>query len=135
MQELPCLHSRSHGSNPSGRSKIKPPRNRRTLTPSRKARNREAQKAGGEIRFDLSISCKSQNNLAEFFIFFTNPDKISTIPARRPYTQGINHRHQGITVYKDGACINNGKLNSGCGSGIWISPNHKRNAAIHIQGP
>ena len=38
-------------------------------------------------------------------------------------------------MYTDGACLDNGKLNARCGSGIWISPSHERNAAIHVPGP
>ena len=62
-----------------------------SLSPARKARNREAQQLNGAVCFDPSITCK--NDLAECFRIFTNPEKISPIPAHRPYTRGINHRH------------------------------------------
>ena len=104
-----------------------------SLTPTRKNNNREARANDGKIRFDPSITCK--RNLAECFRIFTNPSRISNLPARRTYTVGVNHRHQGITVYTDGACINNGKLDAQCGSGVWIAPNHAKNAAIRIPGP
>ena len=38
-------------------------------------------------------------------------------------------------MYTDGACWNNGKANAKCRSGIWFSPNHRRNAAIRVPGP
>ena len=104
-----------------------------SLTPSRKQNNREARRTDGAIRFDPSITCK--HNISEGFRIFTSPEKISNIPARRYYTQGINHRHRGITVYTDGASINNGKLNARSGGGVWVGPNHERNTAIRVPGP
>ena len=104
-----------------------------SLTPTRKNNNREARANDGKIRFDPSITCK--RDLAECFRIFTNPNKISTLPAKCTYTVGVNHRHQGITVYMDGACNNNGKLDARCGSGIWIAPNYDRNTALRIPGP
>ena len=104
-----------------------------SLTPSRKLRNQEARTADGEIRFDPTITTKS--NLADCFRIFTDPKKITNIPARRFYTRGINHRHRGISVYTDGACHNSGKRNARCGSGIWAGPDHPKNAAIRIPGP
>ena len=104
-----------------------------SLTPTRKNNNCEAQANDGKIRFDPSITCK--RDLAECFRIFTNPSKISTLPARRTYTIGVNHRHQGVTVYTDGACNNNGKMDTRCGSSIWIAPNHDKNTALRILGP
>ncbi|KAI0037491.1 ribonuclease H-like protein, partial [Auriscalpium vulgare] len=37
-------------------------------------------------------------------------------------------------IYTDGSCINNGKLNSQCGSGVWISENNPLNIAARIGG-
>lgn len=104
-----------------------------SLTPSRKERNHEARQTDGHIQFDPSITCK--NNLAECFRIFTDPNKISTVPARQHNTQGANHRHRGITIYTDGACNNNGKLNAQCGSGIWFGPEHEQNLAVRVPGP
>ena len=104
-----------------------------SLTPARKNNNREARATNGKIRFDPSITCK--HNLAECFRIFTDPNRISTLSARRNHIIRVNHRHQGTTVYTDGACNNNGKLDAQCGSGIWIGPNHTKNAAIRIPGP
>ncbi|KAG2050448.1 ribonuclease H-like protein [Suillus hirtellus] len=39
-----------------------------------------------------------------------------------------------LTIYTDGSCINNGKKDAHCGSGIWISENHPNNQAIKIPG-
>jgi ribonuclease HI len=103
-----------------------------SLTPSKKERNQEARRTDGLIRFDPSITCK--NNLAECFRIFTDPNRISTIPARRHNTQGANLRHRRITIYTDGACNNNGKMNAQCGSGIWFGPEHEQNLAIRIPG-
>ncbi|KAI0038160.1 ribonuclease H-like protein [Auriscalpium vulgare] len=46
----------------------------------------------------------------------------------------MNLEEEQITVYTDGSCTNNGKLNSRCGSGIWISENHPHNTAARIGG-
>ncbi|KAF8490311.1 hypothetical protein F5888DRAFT_1599149, partial [Russula emetica] len=104
-----------------------------SLTPARKNNNREAKRTNGVICFDPSITCKTE--LADCFRIFTDPDRISPIPARRNHTRGINHRHQETTIYTDGACINNGKMDACCGSGIWIGPNHAQNTAIQVPGP
>ncbi|KAG1879325.1 ribonuclease H-like protein [Suillus tomentosus] len=37
-------------------------------------------------------------------------------------------------IFTDGSCLNNGKANAKCGSGIWIAENHKKNKAIRIPG-
>ena len=103
-----------------------------SLMPSRKDRNREARSTNDLIRFNPSIT--SKNDLAECFRIFTDPDKISNLPARRYYTRGINHRHAGITMYTDGSCINNGKLDARSGSGVWVGPNDVRNASIRVPG-
>jgi ribonuclease HI len=107
--------------------------NNLSLTPSRRDNNRKARATDSKIRFDPTITCKS--NLAECFRIFTNPDRISDAPARCDHTVRANHRHQSVTVYTDGACINNGKLNARCGSSIWISPNHAKNSAIRVPSP
>jgi ribonuclease HI len=40
-----------------------------------------------------------------------------------------------VFVYTDGACYNNGKLNTRCGSRIWFAPNDPCNKALRIPGP
>ncbi|KAA1476630.1 ribonuclease H-like protein, partial [Dentipellis sp. KUC8613] len=39
------------------------------------------------------------------------------------------------TIYTDGSCINNGKVNARCSSGIWIAENDPGNRAIRVPGP
>jgi hypothetical protein len=99
-----------------------------SLTKRCKARNQAAAQTNGTILFDPSITCK--DNLAECFRIFVDPNKLSNIPARRYYTNGINLRHQEVTVYTDGASFNNGKQNARCGSGIWFGPDDRRNASL-----
>jgi ribonuclease HI len=88
--------------------------------------------ARGKILFDPSITCK--DTLAECFRVFTDPSRLTTIPAQRYYTQGISLRACTITVYTDGACFNNGKYNARCGSGVYFGPNDNRNIAFHPPG-
>jgi hypothetical protein len=47
--------------------------------PTRKARNKIARRTNEDIIFDPSIT--SRSNLAECFRIFTNPKKISNLPA------------------------------------------------------
>jgi ribonuclease HI len=104
-----------------------------SLTPSRKARNQTARENNEAVLFDPSITNKE--NLGECFRIFAKPEQISNLPARRYYTQGINLRHREVTVYTDGACIRNGKLNAQCGSGVWFGPDHEKNNALRPPGP
>jgi ribonuclease HI len=66
-----------------------------------------------------------------------DPEQTIQIPAYRLHapTVGRQTERREITIYTDGSCINNGKLNVKCGSGIWISKNHPLNHAISIPGP
>src|SRR6267142_2572479 len=98
------------------------PHDNLSLTRHRKRQNITARANKDLILFNPSITCK--DNLAECFRIFTNPDRLSNFPAQRYYTNGITLRQdRPITIYTDGACFNNGKLNAKCGSGIWFSPN------------
>ena len=103
-----------------------------SLTASRKRKNLQAKYQNSKILFDPSITTKG--DLTECFRIFTNPDEISKQPARRGIDPGTNLRHQNIRVYTDGACLNNGKINAQCGSGIWFAPNDPRNMAIRVPG-
>jgi ribonuclease HI len=78
------------------------------------------------------MTCK--DNLAECFRIFTDSDNLSPIPVRRFYTRGLNLNPSKIEVFTDGACWNNGKENTKCRGGIWVSPNHQRNSAIKVPG-
>jgi ribonuclease HI len=40
-----------------------------------------------------------------------------------------------ITVYTDGSCLNNGKQNAKCGSGVWLEEGSQHNRALRIPGP
>src|SRR6266404_2890728 len=103
-----------------------------SLTKRRKERNRQAREDDDEIIFDPSITCK--DNLDECLRIFTDPNKISHIPARRHHTRGFALRPRTIDIYTDGACWDNGKDNARCGSRIWIGHDHIKNAAIHVPG-
>ena len=101
-----------------------------SLTKRRKARNEAAKLTQGGILFDPSIT--SKDNLAECFRIFTDPNRIANIPAERLEPYGTNLRLREITAYTDGACINNGKANARCGSGVWFGPNDRRNRAVRV---
>jgi hypothetical protein len=91
-----------------------------SLTRRRKGRNKLARQNDEEILFDPSITCK--NNLAECFRIFTNPDRLSPIPAARFYARGLNLNPLKTEVYTDGACWNNGKANARCGEEYGSTP-------------
>jgi ribonuclease HI len=52
---------------------------------------------------------------------------------RRP-TAGRNPNSQKITIYTDGACLNNGKKNAVCGSGVWAGHDSPLNKAFRVPG-
>jgi exonuclease III len=103
-----------------------------SLTKRRTAMNRKAKQEGGAILFDPTITNK--DDLAECFRTFTNPERITNIPAKRTQTQPTNLRTPEINVYTDGSCTNNGKANAECGSGVWFGPNDERNRALRVPG-
>ena len=104
-----------------------------SLTPDRKARNSIAKMTKAGIAFDPTITCK--DGITECFRVFTDPDRISGIPASRRPPRGTYLDHVEMRVYTDGSCINNGKENAMCGSGVWIEENHPLNKAIRVPGP
>ena len=104
-----------------------------TLTKRRKNRNTLARSQNGEIIFDPALTCKE--NLAECFRIFTDPNKISNEPAKRPIPRETTLRLDEAEVYTDRACYDNGKANAQSGSGVWFGPNHDMNRAIRIPGP
>ena len=103
-----------------------------SLTPSRKTRNQLARHNNGAITFDPSVTCK--DNLANAFRVFINPRLLSNLPALRRPTAGRNPDSRKITIYTDGACINNGKRNATCGSGIWVEHDSPLNKAFRVSG-
>ena len=78
------------------------------------------------------MTCKE--SLAECFRIFTDPTKLSNQLTRRYKHHGPAPRCREITVYTDGACLNNGKLNAKCGSGVWFDQDSPRNLAIRVPG-
>ena len=103
-----------------------------SLTGNRKQRNRTAREENSAIIFDPSITDK--HNLADCFRVFTNPDRISNLPADRLVANRTTLRLQEVNVYTDGACLNNGKQDAQSGSGIWFGPNHENNRALRNPG-
>ena len=103
-----------------------------SLTNRRKRRNIVAKSKNDEILFDPSITTRTE--LAECFRVLTDPTRISEHPARRTAPRETRLRLQEETVYTDGACINNGKANARCGSGIWFAPDHEKNRAFRVPG-
>ena len=108
------------------------PHDNLSLTNRRSARNEIERERKGEILFDPSIT--SKNHLSEVFHIFTDPSRITTIPAQRYYTQGVTPRGRLVTAYTDGACVNNGKLNARCGSGVYFGPDDPRNISFRPSG-
>jgi ribonuclease HI/exonuclease III len=103
-----------------------------SLTQTRKMRNIIAKQNNQKVTFDPSFTCKE--NLAECFRVFVDPTHLSNDTAQRNRTRGRNPTCQECTVYTDGACLNNGKRNAKCGSGIWFGHNNQHNAALRIPG-
>ena len=103
-----------------------------SLTRSRKLRNQIARQNNGEITFDPSMTCKE--SLAKCFRIFTDPNRTSNHMAKRYRQPGPILRCRELTIYTNGACINNGKLNTQCGGGVWFDQNNPRNLAIRIPG-
>ena len=103
-----------------------------SLTKSGKIRNKMAEQNNNEVTFDPSITCKE--NLAECFRIFTDPTKRTDQVTKRYRPHGPIPRCREITVYTDGACMNNGKKDVRSGSGIWFGHNNPKNRALRIPG-
>lgn len=103
-----------------------------SLTPNRKARNNDGRTEGEGVLFDPSITCK--DGIQECFRVFTDPEKISLTPASRRPQQGTSLDHEEMRVYTDRSCINNGKSDAKCGSGVWVGNGLPLNKAIKIPG-
>ena len=105
-----------------------------SLTTRRKAYNVTARKENKGIIFDPSVTEKT--SLADCFRIFTDPNRLSNVPAERQrQARGINIPEESITVYTDGSCMDNGKENAKAGAGIWFAEGDSRNKAIRIPGP
>jgi len=99
-----------------------------SLTRSRKLRNKRARLTNGEITLDPSITCKE--SLTECFRIFTDPERNSTHMAQRYKHRGPTPRCREITIYTNGACMNNGKKNAHCRNGVWFVQDDPRNCAL-----
>ncbi|KAA1473340.1 ribonuclease H-like protein [Dentipellis sp. KUC8613] len=64
-----------------------------------------------------------------------------SISSEEPATRLERRRHgrtvdeEQLTAYTDGSCINNGKADAQCGSGVWIAEGHELNREIRVPGP
>ncbi|KAG1870491.1 hypothetical protein C8R48DRAFT_596911, partial [Suillus tomentosus] len=106
-----------------------------TLTHRRLEKNTRARtQRRGDIIFDPSVSEKSQ--LAECFRIFVRDAETAQTPAHRLQrpNQGRGQQEPPIEIYTDGSCINNGKHDAQCGSGIWFGENNPLNKAVRIPG-
>ena len=104
-----------------------------SLTPERKATNLQEKEINGRVTFDPSLTCNQ--SLAGISHAFVNPKLLSTQPALRLPRAGRNPSCRKITIYTDGACMNNGKRNASCGGGIWVSHGNPLNSSIRVPGP
>ncbi|KAG1840058.1 hypothetical protein DFJ58DRAFT_667328 [Suillus subalutaceus] len=112
-----------------------PPSDDLTLTHHRREKNSRAlTQRRGDIIFDPSVTEKT--DLAECFRIFSDSNKTQQIPAHhlQRLRQGRGIQTPPTEIYTDGSCINNGKENARCGSGIWIRENHPNNKSIRIPG-
>ena len=86
------------------------------------------------IIFDPSVTVKS--DLTDCIRIFVDPNRVKNEPAKRqPAPRGIIILDEEVTVYTDRSCLNNGKENAQCGSGVWFEDNSENNQAIKIPGP
>ena len=90
------------------------------------------KKREGEIIFDPSVMLRT--SLADGFRIFTDPTKLTHIPATQLTNpqRGVTMANEAIVVYTDGSCMNNGKENTKSGAGIWIAENHPDNRAVRV---
>lgn len=100
-----------------------------SLTPRRIQKNEKAQKEGGPVLFNPSITVK--DDIGKIFRVFTEPDAPRIWPGRRAQRNG-DEWHDEITAYTDGSSTNNGCENAKVGSGVWIEDNHEWNAAVRL---
>jgi ribonuclease HI len=85
------------------------------------------------VIFDPSITCKG--TLADCFRVFTESEEITPIPASQTLMRGSYLTNNKVEVYTDRECMNNGKADASCRSGIWFGPNHHLNTMLKVPGP
>ena len=103
-----------------------------SLTPTRKAYNQRADPSSDGILFDPSLTCGDR--LADCFRIFTDPSLSLPSPALRLPPRGRTPSCQKVTLYTDGACMNNGKRNAMCSGGVWAGHGNPLNTAIRVPG-
>jgi ribonuclease HI len=99
-----------------------------SLTRTRKLNNETARQNNGRVTFDPSLTCK--DSISECFRIFVDPSQISHALTQR--IPGRNPTCETCVVYTEGTCVNSGKSNAACGSGVWFSQNNQHNAALRI---
>jgi len=99
-----------------------------SLTPTCKNNNMHARISNEEIIFNPTLTCGE--DIAEAFCVFIDPNKILALPALCLPPNGRNPTCPKITIFTDGACLNNGKRNATCRGGVWVSHGSHLNAAI-----
>jgi ribonuclease HI len=76
-----------------------------------------------------------KSEISDCFRIFVDPARITNDPAmRQPALRGIVITNKEITIYTDGSCINNGKEDARCGSGIWFGEGSEHNMALRVPG-
>ncbi|KAG2037249.1 hypothetical protein BDR03DRAFT_864415 [Suillus americanus] len=112
-----------------------PPADNLTLTHCCIEKNTRAiSQHQGDIVFDPSVTAKS--SLTECFRIFNNTKNSTQQPAhclQRP-GRGRGTQERSIEIFTDGSCLNNGKENARCGSGIWLGENNNQNKALRVPG-
>ncbi|KAG1875983.1 ribonuclease H-like domain-containing protein [Suillus tomentosus] len=66
-----------------------------------------------------------------------DPQKLTQVPTLRlqRLSTGRQTNDTTLEVFTDGACLENGKENTRCGSGIWVAPDHPMNRMMRCPGP
>jgi len=88
-----------------------------------------SNKNNDKLVFDPFVTAKT--NLAESSQI---PQKSQMNLQNASHPSGIALKEEELTIYTDGSCIDNRKLNARCGGGIWISENHDYDRALRIPG-
>jgi ribonuclease HI len=98
--------------------------------------NKKNQKAclqNKNITFNPLTTTKE--NLADGFRIFIDKTKVSNTPTEcQCRAQGINLENKLKTIYTNSACANNGKANTRCRAGIWLTEDNNQNQAIRMPG-
>lgn len=74
----------------------------------------------------------TKTDISEGFRVFAHPQRITNQPAKQLRNNNADDCHKEITVYTDGASINNRKEDARCGSEVWFGIDDQRNTAFSI---